>query len=1053
MPKRAIWLRISRIPPPAIPIVDGFALTITKPSAGNVLVAWADQGVSTYEVWTSDDPYFQPGDAGSTMVASGSGLSYATTDGTETYYRVFADGATTELSTTVAQLSYDLYIGYTKLGLCLVSEIDEWDELQADMPSGPSSASMWDTVAQGWIYDHLLEDVTFGPGEVISVLHGDTPSPDSYTAIGHVPTSPDVAITLLPGDNLVTTIPLRFGPILASDLLDEVEHATRIGMWDAPNQTTIWYPDDSDFLLPTCSPVHVEVSATSSWPPPEPASELPPDPASVAPALDTTVTTRMYDAVSFLFEGDPPIQEGVDPGTIQPARISVLRGFVGERGGDPLGGVLVTVLGHPEYGSTLTREDGRYDLAVNGGAPVTLAFELQDMLPAQRTTRAAWQSYTEVDGVALVALDTEVSVIDFSDPIEVHVASAVTDVDGPRTSVLMFEEGTIATMIMPDTSEDELTSISVRATEYTVGAEGPAAMPGDLPVASMYTYAVAYTVDEAEAAGAERVTFDPPAISYTTNFVGFPVGQVVPSGYYDPERAAWMPQQNGRVLEVVGETSGMADLDLDGDGTADPGDYAAEGIGDDEREAVADQYDIGDELWRVPVEHFSSWDYNWGWCPPAGAEPPPPQGPQNPQPDANSCEEPGSILECQGQVMGERVHVSGTPFTLNYRSDRVPGRAASYTLTLPTTGSSLPFGLEGVRVRTLVAGQLIAEDLAVAVDEDYSVIWNGLDAYGRRVQGPAPAQICLGYANGIAYHEMGSSGSSTSSAFGYNGNGSIITGDRDGGGGATFWRCYAAGAVGGGMVPTSSGAAQTALGWNDAFALGTWDARAGSPALGGWTIDVHHTLAPEAGVLYLGDGRRRTNADTFNAVAGTIAGGGASTAMDILATEASLAAPQDVAAGADGSIYVAVSGRVRRIDSNGMIRAFAGTGTSGCSGDDGPATSAQLVGPLELAVGPDGSVYIADWGCYRIRRVDTSGVIDTVAGDGTNTLSGDGGPATSAGISRPYGVAVAPDGTIFIASATRIRRVSPDGTISTFAGGTCTSGSPDGKVATGDCFL
>ena len=73
---------------PPTPIVDGFALTITKPSSGTVQVSWASQGVSDDEVWTSSDPYFAPGDTGSTMVQDSTALTYSTSDGTEAYYRV-----------------------------------------------------------------------------------------------------------------------------------------------------------------------------------------------------------------------------------------------------------------------------------------------------------------------------------------------------------------------------------------------------------------------------------------------------------------------------------------------------------------------------------------------------------------------------------------------------------------------------------------------------------------------------------------------------------------------------------------------------------------------------------------------------------------------------------------------------------------------------------------------------------------------------------------------------------------------------------------------------
>src|SRR5690606_3155792 len=128
---------------------------------------------------------------------------------TEAYYRIRAPGADTALSTTVGQLSYELWSGYTKVGWCLVSTIDTWPELQSDMASNPSTASMWNAAQQAW----SVTDLAFEPGEVISVYHASTPEPNTYSAIGYVPTESDISVTLSPGDNLVSVLPLRFGAV------------------------------------------------------------------------------------------------------------------------------------------------------------------------------------------------------------------------------------------------------------------------------------------------------------------------------------------------------------------------------------------------------------------------------------------------------------------------------------------------------------------------------------------------------------------------------------------------------------------------------------------------------------------------------------------------------------------------------------------------------------------------------------------------------------------------------------------------------------------------
>src|SRR5262249_13321249 len=147
--------------------------------------------------------------------------------------------------------------------------------------------------------------------------------------------------------------------------------------------------------------------------------------------------------------------------------------------------------------------------------------------------------------------------------------SLQTDSDGSRRATVLFPSGTQAQMVMPDGSMQPLGTINVRATEFTVGPTGPIAMPGGLPPASGYTYAVELSADEAIAAAANSVKFNQHLPFYCENFVGFPVGTLVPMGFYDRTKGRWEASDNGQVIKVLGSTGGLADLDLDGDGIAD----------------------------------------------------------------------------------------------------------------------------------------------------------------------------------------------------------------------------------------------------------------------------------------------------------------------------------------------------------------------------------------------------------------------------------------------------------------------------------------------------
>src|SRR5438093_1060508 len=166
--------------------------------------------------------------------------------------------------------------------------------------------------------------------------------------------------------------------------------------------------------------------------------------------------------------------------------------------------------------------------------------------------------------------------------------------------------------------------------------------------------------------------------------------------------------------------------------------------------------------------------------------------------------------------------------------------------------------------------------------------------------------------------------------------------------------------------------------WQDWQLLnGLFEAR--GLGLGGWSLNAHHVYEPIGRTLYLGEGDRRVT-EAFGQV----------------------------------------------------VTTAAGTGVAGFSGDGGPATAAQLNVPYGVAVAPDGSLYVAEHGIFpsngtgqRVRKVTTDGTITTVAGTGAWGFSGDGGPATAATLSSPTGVAVGPDGSLYIADsqAHRIRRV------------------------------
>lgn len=188
----------------------------------------------------------------------------------------------------------------------------------------------------------------------------------------------------------------------------------------------------------------------------------------------------------------------------------------------------------------------------------------------------------------------------------------------------------------------------------------------------------------------------------------------------------------------------------------------------------------------------------------------------------------------------------------------------------------------------------------------------------------------------------------------------------------------------------------------------------------------------------------------------TIAGGDGHgfTGDGNLATGASLDGPAGVVAAIDGAVVVAdtINQRIRRIDPFGRIRTIAGNGKRGFSGDGGAATGASLQDPTALALGKDGSLFIADTGNNRIRVIHRDGTIATLAGTADQGFSGDGGPASAAQVNGPAGLAPAPDGSLYFSDTgnNRVRVIHTDGTIATVAAGLS---APAGLAVTADGSL
>lgn len=700
------------------------------------------------------------------------------------------------------------------------------------------------------------------------------------------------------------------------------------------------------------------------------AGALPPDPADVAPPLPTTTITPLSEATAFLYTGPNPIQTGADPAAFTPHRAAVLRGRVTTPTGNPLPGATVTVHGHPEYGQTLTRADGWFDLAANGGSQLTISYVKDSYLTAHRTTQTSWHKYSLLPDVTLLPADPAVTHVEFTDaaPARMIHATTVTDHDGSRRASLFIPAATTADMQLPDGTSQPLTTAHVRITEYTVGDQGAAAMPADLPPSSAYTYAAECSADEAIQAGASTVRFNQPVILYLENFLDFPPGLSVPLGSYDRTTSHWTAEPDGRVITLISITAGKANLDITGDGQADtPSDLADFGISDDERTHLAATYPPGQQLWRSPLRHFTPWDCNWPyWCPDGSTYPEmrvAEAAPHTPEP--RKC--PGSIIDMDNQILGERLALAGTGLSLHYSSDRTPGFTAARTLHIPLTDENPPAPLKRIDLDVEIEGRRFHSSHPPTAKLIHTFTWDGLDAAERHVQGARPATVTIGYVYPAVY--VGPARFAASFAM------TAGSGSRSGGGtGGSI------GGIGGSGPLGNRTRNEITLRQSYTTTIGSWNTPA-QAGLGGWSLGNHHTYDATSHTLYLGNGTQRS-----------------ATAL--------------------GSVITTV----------------AGTGQLGFGGDGGPATQAQIGAVRGLTIAPDGSLYFCDTDNNRVRRIDLAGTVTTVAGAaGHPPQLGDGGPATAARVAFPFGVAVAPDGSFYILEQRRLRKVDTKGIISTVA--------------------
>jgi len=719
-------------------------------------------------------------------------------------------------------------------------------------------------------------------------------------------------------------------------------------------------------------------------------------------------------------------------------RFAVVTGQVLLTDGSPLADVSITIYGHPEYGTTYSDQEGRFSIPLEGGKTFTISFVRSGLLTVHRQVYVPVNDTAVCETVRMTAQDTRSTLVTFDGNAETHIthqSSEISDEFGSRSCTLVFS-GDNRAYAMDEKGQvmEELASVTTRATTYTT----PESMPARLPPNSAYTYCVELSVD-----GAERIEFEKPVVVWVDNYLGFDVGEIVPVGSYDKDRGVWIPSDNGVVVLLLDtDNDGIVDA-LDANGDDQPDDMDEDGSFSSEVEGLEERvrYAPDSTFWRVEVTHFTAWDFNWPWNRPGDATYPSRNSTSfadlQPVKSKSCIRRNSSFVEERSRVFHEDIPIPGIDVFLHYTSSRVKGYKT--VITIPASGETVPPSLSRIVVKIELAGRTFEQYLPALPYQMAEFVWDGLDHLGRAVNGPAMAHVGVGFAYDAYYTSAGTDGSRT---FGQPGGSSTgIRAQRE----VVLWNREDM------YLPKGQGVIAE-----------------------GWTLSPHHQMSLiDLSTLYKGDGAILSNNAHIESELKGYSGayptdvevdeGGNLYIVDLgsvwkldpnsnstpvvpIATgdpdidspspTARFNNPEGVAMDTEGNLYISDSynHRIRKVDTSGIVTTVAGCGPTGFmnggfSGDGGPATQARLDNPAGIAVDTWGNMYFSDYYNYRIRKIDVNGIITTVAGGGEQRV--DGVPATESRLSFPTGIDVDAAGNLYFIENSGLRKVDTSGIIST----------------------
>ena len=466
------------------------------------------------------------------------------------------------------------------------------------------------------------------------------------------------------------------------------------------------------------------------------------------PISDNDVNTSNFNFTHFGYRYLSLIPNNSTKTEYDPDRFCMITGQILDASGNPISGVKVTIHGASEYGSQITDGKGQYYFATEGGLKLTMRYSKAGYTTIDRKVYAQIADWSIAPTVTMLQEDSKVTTIDFTQSTpQSHVSTVVSDERGSRSTTLIFNGITKATVNSPDGSSRELTTIDVKATEFYT----PESMPADLPKETAYTYCSDIKVGGVS--DDENVTFDKPVTMLVDNFLGFDVGMVVPIGYYDRNQGKWVGSENGVVVALLDtDSDGKIDA-LDSTGDGQPNDLNGDGSTSDEVVGMTNnpKFAVGQSYWMAKIGHFTPWDHNWPWAPPEDAEKPDQKDPKTDDNPPNDCKiDVKSYVTGKSRVFHEDIPIAGTNLTLHYSSKGTDGYKHIIDASVDT--STIPGSVVGATVTLNIAGRRFTQTPNLAELNNLTFTWDGKDAVGNSVSGEVTGVVTVTYLYNLVYY-------------------------------------------------------------------------------------------------------------------------------------------------------------------------------------------------------------------------------------------------------------------------------------------------------------